>query len=56
MAGLLGVTVVGAILRAREGAALRSGSRRAQAFLDGSHTGLWVTIGLMAAGASCSAT
>ncbi len=50
VAGLLGVTVIGAILRAREGAALRSGSHPAQAFLDGYHTGLWVTIGLMAAG------
>jgi EmrB/QacA subfamily drug resistance transporter len=50
VAGLLGVTVIGAILRAREGAALRSGSHPAQAFLDGYHTGLWVTIGLMGAG------
>ncbi|HVT67795.1 MAG TPA: MFS transporter, partial [Trebonia sp.] len=50
VAGLLGVTVIGAILRAREGASLRAGSQPGQAFIDGYHTGLWVTIGLMAAG------
>jgi EmrB/QacA subfamily drug resistance transporter len=50
VAGLLGVTVVGAVLRARESAALRSGTHPAQAFIDGYHTGLWLTIGLLAAG------
>jgi len=50
MAGLLGVTVIGAVLRARQGAALRGGSPAPQAFLDGYHTGLWVTIILLAAG------
>jgi hypothetical protein len=50
MAGLLGVTVIGAVLRARQGGALRSGSTAPQAFLDGYHTGLWVTIILLAAG------
>jgi len=50
VAGLLGVTVVGAVLRSTESAALRSGTRPAQAFIDGYHSGLWLTIGLLAAG------
>jgi hypothetical protein len=50
VAGLLGVTVVGAVLGTVRGAALRSGTRPAQAFIDGYHTGLWLTIGLLAAG------
>jgi EmrB/QacA subfamily drug resistance transporter len=54
VAGLLGVTVVGVVLRAREDAALRSGTHPAQAFIDGYHTGLWLTIGLLAVGAVVS--
>ena len=50
VAGLLGVTVVGAVLRSSEGSALRSGTNPAQAFIDGYHSGLWLTIGLLAAG------
>jgi MFS family permease len=50
VAGLLGVTVIGAVLRTSEGSALRSGVNPAQAFIDGYHTGLWLTIGLLAAG------
>jgi len=50
VAGLLGVTVIGAVLRTSEGSALRSGVNQAQAFIDGYHTGLWLTIGLLAAG------
>jgi EmrB/QacA subfamily drug resistance transporter len=50
VAGLLGVTVIGAVLRSSEGAALRSGTQPGQAFIDGYHTGLWLTIGLLAAG------
>jgi EmrB/QacA subfamily drug resistance transporter len=50
VAGLLGVTVVGAVLRSSESASLRSGARPAQAFIDGYHSGLWLTIGLLAAG------
>jgi hypothetical protein len=38
------------VLRARQGVALRGGSSAPQAFLDGYHTGLWVTIILLAAG------
>ncbi len=51
MAGLLGITVIGAVLRSREAAALRGGSAPAHAFLDGYHSGLWVTIVLLAVGA-----
>jgi EmrB/QacA subfamily drug resistance transporter len=50
VAGLLGITVIGAILSTRKAAALRSGADQVHAFLDGYHTGLLVTIGLMAAG------
>ncbi len=50
VAGLLGITVIGAVLRTSESAALRSGTRPVQAFIDGYHTGLWLTIGLCAAG------
>jgi EmrB/QacA subfamily drug resistance transporter len=50
VAGLLGVTVIGAVLRSSEGSALRSGASQAQAFIDGYHSGLWLTIGLLAAG------
>jgi MFS family permease len=50
VAGLLGVTVIGAVLRSREGSALRGGAHPAQAFIDGYHSGLWLTIGLLAAG------
>jgi hypothetical protein len=50
MAGLLGVTVIGAVLRAQQGVSLRGGASAPQAFLDGYHTGLWLTIGLLAAG------
>jgi EmrB/QacA subfamily drug resistance transporter len=54
VAGLLGVTVVGAVLRSSESAALRSGTQPAQAFIDGYHSGLWLTIGLLAAGVALS--
>jgi len=50
VAGLLGITVIGAVLRAREGAALRDGVHAAPAFIDGFHAGLFVTIGLAVAG------
>jgi EmrB/QacA subfamily drug resistance transporter len=50
VAGLLGITVIGAILSTRKAAALRGGADEAHAFLSGYHTGLLVTIGLMAAG------
>ena len=50
VAGLLGIVVIGAILRTRQGAALGAGADPVHAFVDGYHTGLWVTIGLLAAG------
>jgi EmrB/QacA subfamily drug resistance transporter len=50
VAGLLGITVIGAVLSTRRAAALRSGADPVHAFLDGYHTGLLVTIALMAAG------
>jgi hypothetical protein len=50
VAGLLGVTVIGAVLRARQTSALRGGASVRDAFIDGYHTGLWVTIALLAAG------
>jgi EmrB/QacA subfamily drug resistance transporter len=50
VAGLLGITVIGAVLRTRQSAALRAGASPVNAFVDGYHTGLWVTIVLLAAG------
>jgi EmrB/QacA subfamily drug resistance transporter len=50
VAGLLGVTVIGAALQAREASALRAGTGAAQSYVDGYHLGLWLTIGLMVAG------
>jgi hypothetical protein len=54
VAGLFGITVIGAVLRARQSSALLHGAHPAGAFLDGYHTGLYVTIGLIAAGAVLS--
>jgi EmrB/QacA subfamily drug resistance transporter len=54
VAGLLGITVIGAVLRTRQSAALRSGASPVHAFLDGYHTGLLVTIALMVAGVAVS--
>jgi hypothetical protein len=42
--------VIGAVLRSRQGVALRAGTDPARAFLDGYHAGLTVTIALSAAG------
>jgi EmrB/QacA subfamily drug resistance transporter len=50
VAGLLGITVIGAVLRTRQAAALRAGAGPVHAFVDGYHTGLLVTIALLAAG------
>jgi EmrB/QacA subfamily drug resistance transporter len=51
LAGLLGITVIGAVLRSRQGSALQHGATPARAFLDGYHDGLLVTVGLLAVGA-----
>ncbi len=50
VAGLLGITVIGAVLRSRQGAAAAHGTAPVPAFLDGYHAGLAVTIALLAAG------
>jgi len=50
VAGLLGITIIGAVLRTTQSASARGGADPVHAFLDGYHTGLFVTIGLMAAG------
>jgi EmrB/QacA subfamily drug resistance transporter len=50
VAGLLGVTIIGAVLSTVRASALRGGSSPSGAFLDGYHAGLWVTIGTLAAG------
>jgi EmrB/QacA subfamily drug resistance transporter len=54
VAGLLGITVIGAVLRSRQSAALRGGASPVHAFLDGYHTGLIVTIALLAVGVAVS--
>ena len=54
VAGLLGITVIGAVLRSRQGSALHSGAQPGAAFLDGYHAGLIVTVALIAAGAVVS--
>jgi EmrB/QacA subfamily drug resistance transporter len=50
VAGLLGITVIGAVLRTRQGASLRAGADPVHAFVDGYHTGLWITVLLLAGG------
>jgi hypothetical protein len=50
VAGLLGVTVIGAVLWNRDASALRGGASASAAFVDGYHVGLWVTIALLAVG------
>ena len=48
--GLLGITVIGAMLTARQGEALRSGHSPVDAFLSGYQLGLLVAAVLVAAG------
>ena len=50
VSGLLGITVIGAILTARQGEALRSGHSPVDAFLSGYQLGLLVAAVLVAAG------
>ena len=54
VAGLLGITVIGAVLRARQSVALSAGVHPSGAFLDGYHVGLLVTVAMVAAGAVIS--
>src|SRR5262249_42697293 len=44
VAGLLGITVIGAVLRVRQSTALTQGAHPATAYLDGYHIGLLVTV------------
>jgi hypothetical protein len=50
----LATPVIGAVLRTAQGASARGGADPVHAFLDGYHTGLLVTIALMAAGVAVS--
>lgn len=50
VAGLLGITIIGAVLRSRQGVALSHGAAAPSAYLDGYHAGLAVTIALIVAG------
>jgi EmrB/QacA subfamily drug resistance transporter len=54
VSGLLGITVIGAVLRSRQGVALQHGASTSRAFLDGYQAGLLVTVALVAAGAVVS--
>jgi len=50
VAGLLGITVIGAVLTSRQGAALAAGHTPADAFLIGYHAGLLLAAALVVAG------
>ena len=50
VAGLLGITVIGAVLTSRQGAALAAGHTPADAYLTGFHAGLLLAAGLVIAG------
>jgi EmrB/QacA subfamily drug resistance transporter len=50
LAGLLGITVIGAVLRSRQGTALHAGASPSRAFLDGYHDGMLLTVALLAVG------
>jgi EmrB/QacA subfamily drug resistance transporter len=50
VAGLLGITVIGAVLTSRQGAALAAGHTPADAYLSGFHAGLVLAAALVIAG------
>jgi EmrB/QacA subfamily drug resistance transporter len=50
VAGLLGITVIGAVLTSRQSSALASGHTPVQAYLTGYHTGLYLAAALVMAG------
>jgi EmrB/QacA subfamily drug resistance transporter len=50
LAGLLGITLIGAVLRTRQGDALRHGTSASGSFLAGYHAGLAFTVALIAIG------
>jgi EmrB/QacA subfamily drug resistance transporter len=51
LAATLGIAVTGTILTAREGAAIAQGASHSAGFVDGFHTGLYVSAGVMLGGA-----
>ncbi len=51
VSGLLGITVIGAVLRSRQGIAAHNGATPTRAFLGGYQAGLLVTVALVLAGA-----
>ncbi|MEP7026767.1 MAG: MFS transporter, partial [Actinomycetota bacterium] len=54
IAGLLGIAVIGAVLRSRQDVALHHGASPTSSFLTGYQAGLMVTVALVAAGAVVS--
>jgi EmrB/QacA subfamily drug resistance transporter len=54
VAGLLGITIIGAVLRSSQSSALHAGQDAASAYLHGYHSGLILTVALVAAGAVVS--
>jgi len=46
--GLLGITVIGAVLRSVQSGSLRGGATAAAAFMDGYHAGVFLAIGVLA--------
>jgi EmrB/QacA subfamily drug resistance transporter len=50
VAGLLGITLIGAVLRSQQGAALRHGHSASASFLTGYHAGLAFTVALVLLG------
>jgi EmrB/QacA subfamily drug resistance transporter len=54
VAGLFGITIIGAVLRARQSASLAHGVGPGGAFLNGYHAGLFLTVALVAVGAVIS--
>jgi len=52
LAASLGIAITGAILAAREGAALANGASHATAFVNGYQTGLYLSAAVMTAGAA----
>jgi EmrB/QacA subfamily drug resistance transporter len=54
VAGLLGITVIGAVLTARQGVSLRAGHASVDAFLSGYRAGLIVAAVLVAAGGAAA--
>ena len=50
VAGLLGITLIGAVLRSQQGDALRHGHSASASFLTGYHAGLAFTVALVLVG------